>query len=142
MLLISLLLGLGATALYAAALVAVIWRVGARKGVRWLPLAWLGGGVVYWALSLAKFWLQGMPIHLPPQTSLERLAVFGGLAYGLTGTALLTLSVRKRLIGKGGPSPALPDVGAGVGAFFGGMLLVLAVPAMQDIAALFRRLAP
>ena len=140
MILISLLLGLTATALYAAALVALMWRLGARKGTRWLPLAWLGGGGVYWALSLTKFWLQGTPIHVPPQTSLERLAVFGALAYGLTGAALLTLSVRKRLIRNGGPSPALPDVGAGVGAFLGGMLLVIAAVAVQDFAALFRRL--
>jgi hypothetical protein len=140
--LLAFLLGLGATALYAAALVAVVWRLGARKGVRWLPLAWLGGAVVYWGLSLAKFRLQGTPIHLPPQTSLERLAVFGALAYGLAGAALLTLSVRKRLKRRGGLSPTLPDVRAGVGAFFAGMLLVLVVPLMQDVATVFHRMAP
>ncbi len=142
MMLLSFLLGLGVTALYAAGLVAVAWRLGARKGVRWLPLAWLGGGVVYCALTLAKLWLWGSPIHLPPRTSFERFAVYSPLELGLAGAALLTLSVRKRLIRSGGSGPTPPDVRAGVGAFLGGMLLVLAVVAAQDFAVLLRQMAP
>jgi hypothetical protein len=59
MILLSLLLGLIATVLYAAALVVVAWRLGARKGTHRLPVAWLGGGGIYWVLSVAAF-LGGM----------------------------------------------------------------------------------
>jgi hypothetical protein len=98
--------------------------------------------VVYWSLNLVSLRLRGAPIHLPPETNFDRLAVFDTLALGLTGAALLTASVRKRLMRRGGASPAFPDVRAGVGAFFGGMLLVFAVSAVRDFAALFRRMAP
>lgn len=141
MLLVSLLVGLAITALYAAALVTAAWKLGRSKGAGWLPLAWLIGGLLYWALSLAKFRLQGTPLHFPPQTSLDRLAVFGTLAYGLSGAALLTLSVRKRLRLHVQPRPTMPDIRAGIGAFYCGMLLTLIIPAARDFVELFRRFA-
>ena len=141
MLLVSLLVGLAITALYAAALYTAAWRLGRSKGARWLPLAWLIGGLVYSALTFAKLRLQGSPLHIPPQTSLDTLAVEGTLAYGLCGAALLTLSVRKRLRLHVQPRPTMPDIRAGIGAFLCGMLLTLVIPLAHDFSELYRRFA-
>ena len=138
--LLSLLLGLTLTAGYAAALVAAAWRLGARRGPRWLPLAWLVGGLVFAVLTFAKLRAQGALIGLPPRTSLDRLALFASLGYGLVGAAFTTLSVRKRLRRSADGRLTSAAVGAGVGAFFCGMLVVLLVVAVNDFAALFRHM--
>jgi len=52
--LLSSLLGLILTAGYAAALVALGWRLAVRPGIRWLPLAWLLGALVFAVLTFAK----------------------------------------------------------------------------------------
>jgi uncharacterized membrane protein YbhN (UPF0104 family) len=141
MLLASLLLGLAVTALYASALYTAAWKLGRSKGARWLPLAWLIGGLLYAALTFAKLLWQGATLHIPPQTDLDTLAIESTLAYGLCGAALLTLSVRKRLRLHVQSRPTMPDIRAGIGAFYCGMLLTLIVPTAHDLIALYRQLA-
>ena len=139
MLLLSLLLGLGLTAAYAAALTATAWRLGAQRGPRWLVVAWLVGGTAFCLLNLAKFRVQGTAIHFPPRTSLDHLAVFASLGYGVLGAGATTLSVRKRLQRSADGRLTTAAIGAGVGAFFAGMLVVLLVVAINDVVALVRQ---
>ena len=138
--LLASLLGLAVTAAYAAALVAVAWHLGARRGPRWLLVAWLVGGLVFAILMFARIRAQGRPIGFPPRTSLDRLAVFGSLAYGLLGAGFTTLSVRKRLrrSADGRLTPAA--IALGVGAFFGGMIVVVLVVAVDDFVTLARQM--
>ena len=138
--LLSLLLGLALTAGYAAALVAAAWRLGVRYGPRWLPLVWLVGGLLFAVLTIAKLRAQGALIGFPPKTSVDRLALFASLGYGFVGAAFTTLSVRKRLRRSGDGRLTSAAVGAGVGAFFCGVLVVLLVVAVDDFAALFRQM--
>jgi hypothetical protein len=141
MVLLSLLLGLGLTAAYAAALTATAWRLGAQRGSRWLIIAWLVGGTTFCLLNLARFRVQGTPVHFPPRTSLDRLAIFASLGYGVVGAGATTLSVRKRLGCSTDGRLTLASIGAGVGAFFTGMLVVLLVVAINDVAALVQQRA-
>jgi len=134
-------LGLGLTAAYAAALVAVAWRLSVRYGRHWLPIAWFVGGLAFAVLTLAKLRVQGAAIGVPPRTSLDWLALAGSFGYGFVGAGLAMLSVRKRL--RASPDGRLTrgGVAAGVGAFFGGMLLVLLIVGVNDVAALVRQRA-
>jgi hypothetical protein len=135
--LIGFALGLVVTALYAAMLVAVSWRLGVQRGQRWLPLAWLAGGLVFALLTLLKLRIQaGATIHFPPQVSFDWLALYGSFGYGLSGAGLTTLSVRKRLRTSPDGRLTRAAVAAGVGAFFVGMLLVFLVVAADDLRLL------
>jgi len=138
--LLGLAVGLGLTAAYAAALVAVAWRLAGQRGPRWLGLAWLLGAVVFALLTLAKLRVQGAAINVPPQTPLDWLAVAASFGYGLVGAGLTTLSVRKRLRLSPDRRLTARTIAAGVGAFLGGILLVLLVVAVNDLAALVRQL--
>ena len=138
--LLASLLGFTLTAVYAAALVAVAWRLAARRGTRWLPLAWLLGALVFAALMFARLRAQGAPVGLPPQTPVERVALFASFGYGLFGAGFTTLSVRKRLrrSADGRLTPAA--MGAGVVAFFAGMIAVILIVAVDDFATLARQM--
>ena len=140
--LLASLLGLTLTAAYAAALVALTWRLAARRGTRWLPVAWLVGALVFAVLTFAKLRAQGALVGLPPRTPLDRLAVFASLGYGLVGAGFTTLSVRKRLRRSADGRLTTAAIGAGVGAFFAGVLAVILVVAVDDFATLFRRMGP
>jgi hypothetical protein len=67
------------------------------------------------------------------------MAMLASLGYGLFGAAATTLSVRRRLR-RGADGRLTPAaLGAGVGAFFIGMLVVLLVVAINDVGALVRQ---
>jgi hypothetical protein len=129
------------TAGYAAALVYFAWQLAARRGTRWLPLAWLLGALIFAVLTFAKLRAQGALIGFPPRTSLDRLAVTASLSYGLLGAGFTTLSVRKRFRRSVDGRLTRSAVGAGVGAFFAGMLAVILIVAIEDISTLVRRMA-
>ena len=135
---LSFVLGLLAIAAYAAVLVAAAWRFGRDRGTQWLLVVWLVGGLTFTLLSVAKLRLQGTSINFPPHTSLDRLAVFGSLGNGMLGAGFTTLSVRRHL--RLSPDGRLRrgTIKAGIAAFFGGMLVVLFIVAMDDLKGLFR----
>jgi hypothetical protein len=135
-------LALALTAGYAAALVFFSWELAARRGTRWLPLAWLLGALIFAVLTFAKLRAQGALIGFPPRTSLDRLAVTASLGYGVLGAGFTTLSVRKRIRRSADGRLTRAALGAGVGAFFAGMLAVILVVTIDDIAGLVRRMAP
>lgn len=130
------------TAVYAAGVTVAAWRLGARGGTRGLVVAWLLGGILYWALSMTKFRLQGMCLHLPPQSTVDRLAIYGFLGYGFTGSGLTVLVARKALWRNSEAGLTRRVIARGIGAFFAGMLVVLLVIAIDDIGSLVRSGAP
>jgi hypothetical protein len=138
MLLLSFLLGFVALALFAWGFVAVAWRVAAQYGRRSLWLVWLIGAAAFWLLNLLRLRLQGMPVHLPPTTDLERVTIYGMLGYGALGCALAALSVRRRQRRSVDGRLTRGAVAAGIGAFFAGMFIVLVFVALGD-TGLFSR---
>lgn len=138
--LLSLMLGIAAIAVFAAVYVLAAWRIGASRGLSVLPVVWLGGAITFWLLSIASRAAQGLPTTFPPSGWIEQMAFYGFLAYGLCGAGLATLSVRRRLLSNPGGRASMGAIGAGVGAFLIGMLIPLAVVAMSDLSALFRRM--
>jgi hypothetical protein len=141
MLLLSMLLGILVVVVYAAGFVAIAWRVAVMRGLRSLLLAWPAGAVVFWLLNLAKLRVQGVPLHWPPVTAVDRLAIFGFLGYGFCGAGLATLSIARHLRGSSDRRLTLASTAAGIGAFFLGMLLTLAVVAINDLAGLIANFA-
>lgn len=141
MLLLSMLLGLIVLALFAGIFVVAAWRVSARYGPRSLVGIWLAGAAVFCLLNFVRFRAQGFPLHFPPASAADRIAIYGMLGNGLVGCGLAALSVRKRRRRSADGVLTRGAVAAGVGAFFAGMLIVLLVVAINDFSGVFVRIA-
>jgi hypothetical protein len=131
--LLSLAVGLALIGLYAAGYTAVAWHLARRTGRHWLLGAWVAGALLFWLVSLIRLRILDAAISIPPQTSADRLAVFGFLAWGVLGVGLATLSVWRRIGRNPEGQLTLGGTMAGVGAFFAGMLLVLLAVLISDI---------
>lgn len=120
-------------AVVAAAYVVLAWVLGRRFGARALSAAWLLASVGMAAMILVRTHLR-MTRHgttVPP--TWER-----GLAVGILGMLLLafglaTLSVRKRLKREPAVALGVGGVARGVGAFFVGIGMVMAVFLIADV---------
>ena len=132
MLLLSMLLGLVVLALFAGIFVVAAWRLSAQYGSRSLLVIWLVGAAVFCLLNVIRLRAQGFPLHVPPASAADRIGIYGMLGNGLVGCGLATLSVRRRRRRSLDGVLTRGAVGAGVGAFFVGMLIVLVVVAIGD----------
>jgi hypothetical protein len=116
----------------------VAWRAASRAGERALLACWLGGATLLGALVIHNFRRAGGLQHVCPTTSLDWLVLYGAVVFPLVALGLTTLSVRKHRRRDPHVALTIADLGAGIGAFFTGLFLVLVPVMMLDIRASVR----
>jgi hypothetical protein len=126
-------LALGVVALFAAAYVALAWHLARRAGRRWLAVAWLIAVLIFLLAFLTRLKILGAPVSIPPRTAGNRLLLAVSLGVGLAGAGLATLSVWRGLISSPDGRLTFGRIMAGVGAFFGGLLVVMVVLLVRDL---------
>ena len=129
---------IGATlsyALLAALYVLAAWFLARRLTPRYLPALWVLASLCFAVIGLYRAHL--LPGSAPSQSgSGQAVFAIGFVALVLSSFGLATLSVRRRFRQQTEPPLSVSLVMRGVGAFFCGAIIVLAVYLVADIRRL------